>query len=287
MSLLYLGIGRSVAVAPQVDHAMHRHATIQITLALDQPFLFKTETSEWTRTSAVAVHTNVSHQAKEFHGLCVSIHLLPEPKRAQQPTLAFPGGQKFRFLDERDLSRYVAYFRDLPKLDPPCSEVFRMTEQMVADVTGIAGPVGEIDGRLLKILERIQSVLPTPIRLRKLAHEACLSEGRFLHLFKEQLGITLRQYIVYQRVMRATAEIYDGASLTAAALNAGFSDSSHFTRKFTQLTGFRPSRLKQLRGSVRTHSCFSSRCVYTPHGLSDQDPCADCLLFMRSRNLRP
>jgi AraC-like DNA-binding protein len=135
------------------------------------------------------------------------------------------------------------------------------------------------DGRLLEVLARIQAGLSGPLRSRDLARDACLSEDRFLHLFKEQLGITLRHYIIHQRLLRATADILSGTSVTRAALDAGFADSAHFSRRFLALAGFPPSHLKQARGAVRIYSCHSSRCVRPASHTPGDDACTECVLF--------
>lgn len=114
------------------------------------------------------------------------------------------------------------------------------------------------------------------IRLKDLAYSACLSEDRFLHLFKEQLGITLRQYIVHQRLQRATVDILNGKTLTRAALDSGFADSSHFTRRFSEHTGFLPRLLKEQRGEITVLTCTSSRCVRPVVHADGSGVCADC-----------
>jgi AraC-like DNA-binding protein len=86
--------------------------------------------------------------------------------------------------------------------------------------------------------------------------------------------------------MRATEEIVGGTSLTRAALDAGFADSSHFTRRFSEFTGFLPNRLKALRGTTRVFTCSSSRCVRPaslPEGCAI---CTECRLYRGELSLR-
>jgi AraC-like DNA-binding protein len=284
MALLYLGIGRSVSIGPEVEHGPHRHSTLQITIALDRDFFCRIPRSPWRRTRGVAINADVLHQARDLHGSFLTIHLLPERWRTARRRDGFLGGEAIRYLDGVDLSATTAFFRGLRPTEVGCSRVFQEVERLIEKLTGLEGWTGEVDRRLLDILETIQRSLSAPIRSRELARQACLSEDRFLHLFKEQLGITLRHYVIYQRVMRATAEVLSGASVTRAAIDAGFSDSSHFSRKFTELSGFPPSRLKQARGSFGIHSCLSSRCVRPASAGPSDSACAECVLFRQQHS---
>jgi AraC-like DNA-binding protein len=283
MALLYLGIGRSVTIAPETEHALHRHSTLQVTLALDQTFSFRTHGSRWKSTRCVAINSDVPHQARDLHGLCVTVHVVPERWRMAHLRRGFLDGDNVRFLDGMDLSKHAAFFRGLLDRESGCSPVFQQAERLLEELTGLRSWTGEVDSRLLDVLERIQAGLSGPLRSRDLAREACLSEDRFLHLFKEQLGITLRHYIIHQRLLRATADILTGASVTDAALDAGFADSAHFSRRFLALAGFSPSHLKQARGIFRIYSCHSSRCVRPASSGQRDNACGECVLFREKR----
>lgn len=283
MALLYLGIGRSVTIAPETEHALHRHSTLQVTLSLDRTFSFRTQGSRWKSTRCVAINSDVPHQAREQYGLSVTVHVVPERWRTAHLRHGFLDGDRVRFLDGMDLSKHVAFFRGVVDREPGCSPVFQQAERLLEEVTGLKLWTGDVDSRLLDVLERIQSGLSGPLRSRELARVACLSEDRFLHLFKEQLGITLRHYIIHQRLLRATSDILTGASVTRAALDAGFADSAHFSRRFFALAGFSPSHLKQARGDVRIYSCLSSRCVRPASPGHGDNACGECVLFRETR----
>jgi len=57
------------------------------------------------------------------------------------------------------------------------------------------------------------------------------------HLFVEQTGLPFRTYLLWRRLMRGLEAFASGASLTDAALGAGFSDSAHFSRTFRRMFG--------------------------------------------------
>lgn len=84
------------------------------------------------------------------------------------------------------------------------------------------------DERILSAMQYIRSASADKLSCREVADAVCLSQGRFSHLFKEQVGMTFAAYLIYQRIMRVYSEILHGKSITEAALEAGFSSSAHF-----------------------------------------------------------
>lgn len=86
----------------------------------------------------------------------------------------------------------------------------------------------EIDERIVSVMKYIRSRITEEISSEECAKNAHLSQSRFSHLFKEQVGMTFAAYVVYQRILYVYYEIFHGRSITEAALEAGFSSSSHF-----------------------------------------------------------
>jgi len=79
--------------------------------------------------------------------------------------------------------------------------------------------------------------------LKTLAAVSGLSPSRFMHVFTESTGVALRPYILWLRLQRACCDLMAGASVTAAAHSAGFSDAAHLTRTFRRMLGMTPTDL--------------------------------------------
>ena len=80
-----------------------------------------------------------------------------------------------------------------------------------------------------------------------------LSKSRLSHLFVEQAGITLRRYILWQRLRLAIAIIVEGQSITDAAYDASFSDLPHLSRTFKSMFGINISMLFQIKKYIHIH----------------------------------
>ena len=102
-----------------------------------------------------------------------------------------------------------------------------------------------LDVRIECALTYIQSRLHERITCDDVAGHIFLSEGRFSHLFKEQIGMTFAAYLIYQRVIKTYTDIISGKSITDASLDAGFSSSAHFAEINKRLFGLSASIVKK------------------------------------------
>jgi len=95
------------------------------------------------------------------------------------------------------------------------------------------------DGRVEGTVRRLAS--DPQVSLTELARRARLSPERLRHLVVEETGVPLREHRLLQKTTSALEHAFTGASLTAAAAVAGFSDQAHLTRTFVRLFGRTPS----------------------------------------------
>ena len=101
--------------------------------------------------------------------------------------------------------------------------------EKIMTLLGMAHPVCCVpDPRILAAMGLIRQRLSEPLTCGEIAEYVCLSESRFSHLFRQQTGMTFAAYLICQRLMYGYARILSGASITEAALEAGFSSSAHF-----------------------------------------------------------
>lgn len=117
-----------------------------------------------------------------------------------------------------------------------------MKQEFLAQSTGnTASTVA--DERLRTLLRELDDCLsgiclkPAGWRAAEVARSLLLSEGRFLHLFREQMHIPWRPYLLWRRLICAVNALAQGASATEAAYEAGFSDSAHLSRTFKSFFG--------------------------------------------------
>jgi len=113
--------------------------------------------------------------------------------------------------------------------------------------------IPELHPRVKRVLRFVRKQLrdPESLSLQHLAKIAGLSTSRFVHVFTESVGVSLRPYILWLRLQRASGELMRGVSVTEAAHSAGFSDAAHMTRTFRRMLGTSPSELVRRRQAGR------------------------------------
>jgi AraC-like DNA-binding protein len=109
-----------------------------------------------------------------------------------------------------------------------------------------------VDGRIAAAAQRLRDDPATTVSSREIASAAGLSESRFLHLFRDELGTSLRRYRIWVRLVHAGTAIGAGANLTEAAMKSGFASPSHLADRFKSTFGLSASRLLASGLTVRT-----------------------------------
>ena len=95
------------------------------------------------------------------------------------------------------------------------------------------------DERMNIALEFLTANSEQIVPVEDVANHCNLSSSRFLHLFKEQTGITYRRAQLWNKLMKGITQ-FGKVSLTEIAHCNGFSDSAHFSRTFKENFGFSP-----------------------------------------------
>jgi AraC-like DNA-binding protein len=113
-------------------------------------------------------------------------------------------------------------------------------------------PRARSDPRVAEAVRRIAADPAGAPPSRRLAAEVGLSESRFLHLFRQESGTSLRRYRLWMRLMRAGAAVSSGAKLTDAAADAGFASPSHLADRFKSTFGLTATDLISSGAVLRT-----------------------------------
>jgi AraC-like DNA-binding protein len=138
--------------------------------------------------------------------------------------------------------------------------VVEQARRVVRSLTQHTEPLLVSDERIMRAVRYVAEHLSAPITLKQVAGVACLSPSRFRHLFTEQTGMGLRQYILWRRFVSVWEHRMNGASLSAAAHAAGFADSAHLTRTSRRMIGIPPSLMDVSPAAPRpTASIFDLR----------------------------
>jgi AraC-like DNA-binding protein len=105
-----------------------------------------------------------------------------------------------------------------------------------------------IDPRIRRILDAMIDALgDEAISAESCANRIGVSTSRFLHLFKENAGVSFRLARMWKRARRFMDHANREDSLTEVALDLGYPDSSHFSHSIRACFGLQPRSIR--RGS--------------------------------------
>ncbi|MEH6447663.1 MAG: AraC family transcriptional regulator [Oleispira sp.] len=103
----------------------------------------------------------------------------------------------------------------------------------------------KVDRLLLQAQDFIHQNIQSDMSLDDISQQANLSKYHFLRMFRQQFGITPHQYILNCRINRAREDLEAGALLNDVVFEYGFSDLSHFNRRFKPIYGMTPLQYQQ------------------------------------------
>jgi AraC-like DNA-binding protein len=230
----FLAIGQAGGEVPP-----HAHHAIQIFLALDGAAAIRAIGGEWREGRGIIVRPDVEHS---FNGRGASGAMLfvdPESSEgawlqsvlAEDITVA-PAARLQSCLDE------LAVFHQRPLEG---MEVGDLVRHCVRAFCAGAPPSRRLDRRITTVLHRVRASDDLRMSLETAAALVHLSPGRFAHLFKDQLGLPFRRYMLWRKLARAMLAIGRQSSIADAAHASDFADAAHLTRTFHQMFGIPPS----------------------------------------------
>jgi AraC-like DNA-binding protein len=246
---LYLSPTRMMLASPQLVAGVHQHAVMQFTCSLDgEPFSVWTEADGWLKTNGVLIDSNIAHGVKDFTGWQVTTCMIPDARKGKRVQEQVLQGQAVKYFGPEDILPVVHALQITRQQLLPDASAFQALTNTVYDyLLGEEAFLPPLDSRIATVIQSIRQNIHNNISAAALAAEVHLSANRFLHLFKEQIGAPLRQYVLWQRTVAATEAFVNGLSAKEAAYAAGFSDPAHFSRTFSQMFGAQVSSYAALK----------------------------------------
>jgi len=156
---------------------------------------------------------------------------------------AVEGGVNIDVILERNLS-YVDKVMHIDNQEDLCAWIciamnefieLVYTSQDAKKVTQISPAINFIDANYDK-----------PITLADIAKASYLSGSRLSHIFKEQMGVTIIDYLTTVRIERAKQLLLaTDQNCTEICFEVGYNNQSYFTRTFRELVGMTPRQFRK------------------------------------------
>lgn len=215
MTRMYESNNHILILAGYADPGEHCHKAAHLMVSLGREMTVRSDRLE-LNCRGVLIPSGVAHSV-DTHGFPTLVflydsttHVAARIKRVQSLSDSVCDGIRGLFVEFGEHEDYSQFEKELLSL------------------LGIAPGCRVTDQRILSAMKTIRTGLSEPLTCRDVAASVFLSESRFSHLFREQVGMTFAAYRIYQRLLHVYTRILKGKSITEAALDAGFSSSAHF-----------------------------------------------------------
>ena len=90
------------------------------------------------------------------------------------------------------------------------------------------------------MIDTIKSDPSAPSSAEACAEQVHLSFSRFLHLFKQEVGVPFRSFRTWKRARSLLHYVNRDSNLAHVALDTGYPDSTHFSHSIRQVYGLKP-----------------------------------------------
>jgi len=210
----------------ELNSDLHAHPTVEIILASQGQFSIETKDEVLTKIDLVIIDSNVKHRVSSKD--CELRLLMLESHN----NLLFDFIQQFDFKEKNGL------FTAETEIDKT-----KMFEQILAFAVENDLQKTE-DDRVEACLQLFQAEnLEYLEMLQILKSKVFLSESRLSHIFKKEVGVSLKKYLVWSRLKKVVdLMLNEERSLLEAGNAVGFYDQAHLSKSFKNILGISPSK---------------------------------------------
>lgn len=209
----------------------HSHPTVEIVIAKNGTFNLSTDKEEYQNLRFAVIAANQKHKLHstncklkvimiEHHNLMVSEYL-------SLAGITLKDGYYFQTMEYK-------------KKD---------TIDNIARLIKVKKSVSEYDDRISTTINYLNSHdLEYGLMIKTLQSLTNLSESRLSHLFKTNIGISLKKYLIWTKLKSTVKQhLNTQADMFSSLVKSGFYDQPHFSRSFKNMLGVNPSKVYNSR----------------------------------------
>ena len=209
-----------------VETEFHSHPTIEIIVAENGIFTLWTTNAEYKNLKFAVIDANQKHKLSSTD-CALTVIMIEHHNKPVKDILALNGisltdgiyGQTIQ-KDEANISQEIS--------------------QKIND----SALITEYDERVLAIINYLNNNnIDYSQMIKSLQNVTNLSESRLSHLFKNNLGISLKRYLIWTKLKSTIKQhLHKQDDLFSSLMDSGFYDQPHFCRHFKAMLGVKPTK---------------------------------------------
>lgn len=219
----------------------HSHNTMQLVFDIRKTFKCRLHDHEWGIYKSVLIKENAIHQLDPDNSVQLLLYLDAQSEAAKVLRAKYLSVNDICSLDANILEYVVPGELEQCLIEPDLQLLEKLVYRLLQILAGDKKITG-YDERIKAVQQLLNNDGYERVSIQYLAKKVFLSESRLRFLFKKNTGIPLHRYIIWNRIVQAIGMIMNGATVQDAALECGFTDSSHFHKLLLQMFGISPSQ---------------------------------------------
>lgn len=247
-SLLYLWPRRTLHIGQLPEPVQFSQAAASLTVSLEGAFSYRTSgmtTPRWCRSLLLPPGDSVTvDTGTAMIGTCYLDALGQDYAWLRRQMKDVGEGAA---IDVPREAEFRSLFRRLHGTPQPSDVAYASLESVI---NPLQSDYPEVDVRVAKVVALIRESVEINRSVEELAQSVNLSVPRLIQLFRHHVGVPIRRYRQWHRLFVTTIGVAQGKSLTQAAVEAGFTDSAHFSHTFRSTLGLKPSDVLTVLGQT-------------------------------------
>lgn len=264
MNEIYLAKNHLMIKTEYKDPEVHRHSAAHILISLEGAVRFQVDGQEMTGFGAVIPsglpHTvcgALNEEGKPLSMPSLLLFLFDETTSVAQSI------RESRLITVKQAQTVLQWYRDMREAPDAAAAYVCFLQKVLKElaltdntgfgrqhptntreadrVPGHTGLQTVGDSRIREAYAYIDDHIGSDMTVASIAGHFCMSESRFSHLFRKEAGMSVANYLVFRKLYFTYLGLMKGKNITTAALDAGFSDPSHFAATNKRMFGLSPT----------------------------------------------
>ena len=253
-SYLFFWTGQFMYIGKAMNTSIHDHHAIQIALSFDSFFTIQLRDQSSLNVKAAIIDSDQPHECRTNDATFLLLNIDPETNIGKALKRLYFTHQGIAELATEHTAEFIQEIEKCLTGNMLNGRfIYEITRQFLSKLS-LVQDTGIIDERISEVLKLLNNVNDAAIKVNDLAGKVFMSQSRLIHLFKEQVGIPIRKYILWTKVLLVLKKVFETKNIREAAFYAGFSDAPHFNRTFKKMFGLHPTSI--LKNSQNVQAFF-------------------------------